>query len=227
MATPNQASHMTAIVASGYLFADELAYHVDVYQGDTPASLLERHAPGANVKNAAVIDIDIPGNTEPLPPEADEPVVVVGDSPRTSVFVCGGRDLQSPSDPMTKDVSSGSDVQEGKGGDVVEAAVPPPGTPAATAPELTTPERVEEPQSEKPVEGDGTVEMEIEDLVPPPEEPAAATATAPEDTNDPTAPLAETAERPFSRTRRAPKSKVNRHTRRIPHVPGSLKIELA
>lgn len=213
---------MTAIVASGYLFADELAYHVDVYQGDTPASLLERHAPGAIVKTAAVIDIDIPGNTEPLPLEADEPVVVVGDSPRTSVFVCGELGHGAPQGTASP-----------------EPIPPPPETPAtadtpaaepAATPELTTPERVEEPQPEEPAaEDDGTVEMEIEDLTPPPEEPetAAGAAAAPEDTNDPTPPLAESAERPFSRTRRAPKTKANRHTRRIPHVPRSLKIELA
>jgi len=217
MTPPNQASLMTAIVASGYLFADELAYHVDVYQGDTPASLLERHAPGASVKKAAVIDIDIPGSTEPLALEADELVVVVGNSPRTSVFVYG----------------ENKDVQEEKGSVVVEpaapAAKPAPEATAAAAepvPELTPPERVEDPQPEEPApEEDGTIEMEVEDLAPTPQDTAADTAAA--DTTDPSAPLAESAERPFSRTRRALKSKANRHTRRIPHVPKSLKIELA
>lgn len=78
-----------AIVASGYLFADDLAYHVDVYQGDTPADLLERHVPQALVKSSAVLDIDVPGQTVPLSIEPNEPVVVVGSSPRTSVFVYG------------------------------------------------------------------------------------------------------------------------------------------
>lgn len=199
---------MTAIVASGYLFTNELAYHVDVYQGDTPASLLERHAPGATLKAAAVIDIDIPGNTEPLPLEADEPVVVVGNSPRTSVFVCG----------------ESGDLQEEKGGEVVESAAPPSeiSAPAAAAPELTTTsDQVKDPPPPPPTEeeddDDGTTEIEVEDLAPPPEDT----------TTDSSSPLAESAERPFSRTRRAPKSKANRHTRRILHVPRSLKIELA
>jgi len=185
---------MTAIVASGYLFANELAYHVDVYQGDTPTSLLKRHAPNATVKSAAVIDIDIPGSTKPLPLEADEPVVVVGNSPRTSVFVCG--EMQEEGDQENVEPTASADAE-----------------PAADGAKLTTPERVEE---------DDSVEMEVEDLVPSPEtaEPIAA-----ENTNDPTPPLAESDERPFSRTRRAPKSKTNRHTRRIPHVPRSLKIE--
>lgn len=203
---------MAAIVASGYLFADELAYHVDVYQGDTPTSLLERHAPGATVKTAAVIDIDIPGSTEPLPLEADEPVVVVGNSPRTSVFVYG----------ETRDSNQ---VQEEKKNDL-GAQLPKTSDHEKTKnAELTTLKRVEEPQSEEAVaQEDDAVEMEVEDLVPSPD---SADPTSSEDINAPTSPLAESAERPFSRTRRAPKSKANRHTRRIPHVPRSLKIELA
>jgi hypothetical protein len=76
-----------AIVASGYLFSDETAFHVDVFQGDTPYGLIERHCPGSIIKSAAVLDVDVPGQTVPVAIEGDEPVVVVGSSPRTSVFV--------------------------------------------------------------------------------------------------------------------------------------------
>ena len=76
-----------AIVASGYLFSDDTAFHVDVFQGDTPCSLMARHAPGSIVKSAAVLDVDVPGQTLPVALDDDEPVVVVGSSPRTSVFV--------------------------------------------------------------------------------------------------------------------------------------------
>jgi len=208
---------MTAIVASGYLFADELAYHVDVYQGDTPATLLERHAPGATVKNAAVIDIDIPGNTEPLPLEADEPVVVVGNSPRTSVFVCG------ESGCLQEEKGCRVDHRASQGTQSPEPISSPPKTHTADSagvPELTTSHRVKNP-APAPAKGDeddddGTTEIEVEDLAPPSEDTTA----------DPSTPVAESAERPFSRTRRAPKSKANRHTRRIPHVPRLFKIEL-
>ncbi len=104
---------MTAIVASGYLFTEDQAYHVDVYQGDTPACLLDRHTPGAQVKRAAVLDIDVPGQTLPLEIQADEPVVVVGASPRTSVFVYGEVPSVSP------------DVVALKDGKVVSAPAPP------------------------------------------------------------------------------------------------------
>ena len=76
-----------AIVASGYLFSDDTAFHVDVFQGDTPCSLMARHSPGSIVKSAAVLDVDVPGQTLPVPLADEEPVVVVGSSPRTSVFV--------------------------------------------------------------------------------------------------------------------------------------------
>ena len=120
-----------AIVASGYLFADELAYHVDVYQGDTPAALLDRHAHGNVVKSAAVLDIDVPGQTLPLPIEADEPVVVVGASPRTSVFVYG--EVPEPTAPI--------DVLPASADAVGPAAkpTPRPDTPVAAAPPLPAP----------------------------------------------------------------------------------------
>ena len=89
------------IVASGYLFSDDTAFHVDVFQGDTPSLLMTRHAPGSIVKSAAVIDIDVPGQTVPVVLADDEPVVVVGSSPRTSVFVYAetpDEDSQIPSD---------------------------------------------------------------------------------------------------------------------------------
>lgn len=199
-----------AIVATGYLFADELAYHVDVYQGDTASTLLERHAPTAFVKNAAVIDIDIPGNTSPLPLSADEPIVVVGQSPRTSVFVYG----ESAKQEAAEDTK---EMQEGSVGDVVANA------------EADGAVADEEGVREASV-ADDAVEMEVEDLTPPPapftDYLNSATAAGSPNT-DTTSPLAEIDERPFSRTRRAQKSKANRHTRRIPHVPKSLKIELA
>ena len=90
-----------AIVASGYLFSDDTAFHVDVFQGDTPCSLMARHAPGSIVKSAAVLDVDVPGQTIPVPLADDEPVVVVGSSPRTSVFVYAespDEESQPPSD---------------------------------------------------------------------------------------------------------------------------------
>ena len=202
---------MTAIVASGYLFANELAYHVDVYEGDTPTTLLERHASGATVKNAAVIDIDIPGNSEPLPLEADEPVVVVGNSPRTSVFVYGEGGERTKN--FTPTMQEGVGVKSGEHyTDSVAAA-------AAPAPKLTPSKQVKDLQPKELVE-DGTTEIEVEDLMSHPQADEEATT-------DPTTPLAETVERPFSRTRRVPKSKANRHTRRITHIPKSLKIELA
>jgi hypothetical protein len=90
-----------AIVASGYLFSDDTAFHVDVFQGDTPCSLMARHAPGSIVKSAAVLDVDVPGQTIPVTLADDEPVVVVGSSPRTSVFVYAespDEESQPPSD---------------------------------------------------------------------------------------------------------------------------------
>ena len=90
-----------AIVASGYLFSDDTAFHVDVFQGDTPCSLMARHASGSIVKSAAVLDVDVPGQTIPVPLADDEPVVVVGSSPRTSVFVYAespDEESQPPSD---------------------------------------------------------------------------------------------------------------------------------
>jgi hypothetical protein len=90
-----------AIVASGYLFSDDTAFHVDVFQGDTPCSLMARHAPGSIVKSAAVLDVDVPGQTIPVALDDDEPVVVVGSSPRTSVFVYAetpDEESQPPSD---------------------------------------------------------------------------------------------------------------------------------
>lgn len=90
-----------AIVASGYLFSDDTAFHVDVFQGDTPCSLMARHSPGSIVKSAAVLDVDVPGQTLPVALDDDEPVVVVGSSPRTSVFVYAetpDEDSQPPSD---------------------------------------------------------------------------------------------------------------------------------
>jgi len=90
-----------AIVASGYLFSDDTAFHVDVFQGDTPCSLMARHSPGSIVKSAAVLDVDVPGQTIPVPLADDEPVVVVGSSPRTSVFVYAespDEETQPPSD---------------------------------------------------------------------------------------------------------------------------------
>jgi len=216
-----------AIVASGYLFADELAYHVDVYQGDTASTLLERHAPTASVKNAAVIDIDIPGNTSPLPLSADEPIVVVGQSPRTSVFVYGESAKQEAAE-------GAKEMQEGEVDDAepvaatATAGVTADGANAAAADGVVAENgRVKEASA-----GDGpdAVEMEVEDLTPPPapstDDPNSA-ITADSPNTDTTPPLAETDERPFSRTRRAQKSKANRHTRRISHVPKSLKIELA
>jgi hypothetical protein len=114
-----------AIVASGYLFADELAYHVDVFQGDTPSGLLSRYAPGAQVVSAAVLDIDVPGQTCPLELEPDEPVVVVGASPRTSVFVYG----ETPSSVETKALQEGGLVCT----QVVQEE-PPPTTDDPTSP---------------------------------------------------------------------------------------------
>lgn len=90
-----------AIVASGYLFSDDTAFHVDVFQGDTPCSLMARHSPGSIVKSAAVLDVDVPGQTLPVPLADEEPVVVVGSSPRTSVFVYAetpDEESQPPSD---------------------------------------------------------------------------------------------------------------------------------
>jgi hypothetical protein len=90
-----------AIVASGYLFSDDTAFHVDVFQGDTPCSLMARHSPGSIVKSAAVLDVDVPGQTVPVHLADDEPVVVVGSSPRTSVFVYAespDEETQPPSD---------------------------------------------------------------------------------------------------------------------------------
>lgn len=90
-----------AIVASGYLFSDDSAFYVDVFNGDTPNSLMDRHAPGSRVVSAAVLDVDVPGQTLPVAIAADEPIVVVGSSPRTSVFVCAETmddESNSPSD---------------------------------------------------------------------------------------------------------------------------------
>jgi hypothetical protein len=189
---------MTAIVASGYLFAEEQAYHVDVYQGDTPTGLLERHAPGVHVKRAAVLDIDVPGQTIPLEIEADEPVVVVGASPRTSVFVYGEAPRVSP------------DVVAMQNGEVVAAtAAAPKEEPTPPPPPLAEPEVEAAPQIEaKPESEPGPTETATN------EPPTKRKEAVPTDV---------TRDERFARTRRLRKPKAERGTRRAPRV---IEIEL-
>ena len=227
-----------AIVASGYLFSDELVYHVDVYQGDTPASLLEQYAPGSRVKNAAVLDVDVPGQTVPFALEADEPVVVVGASPRTSVFVYGESPTaadEAQSDAPDADVQEAEAVQEEKGevvdvlpagadadavaaepstpadlGVEVEELVAAPPAPASTPQHPPTPPPLASPPSPPPPSPEPTVVAAPE--------PTVVAAPAP-----PAAPEPKTDER-FLKTRRLRKPRSDRGTRRAPRT---LKIELA
>jgi hypothetical protein len=196
-----------AIVASGYLFADDLAYHVDVFQGDTPSGLLSRYAPGTRVKSAAVLDIDVPGQTCPLELAADEPVVVVGASPRTSVFVYGESGSAVEPEALQEGglVSTQSPSKAAAPAPPAEPEPEPEPTASKSAPPSTLPPPP--PLADVPAPA------------PAPEEQESDATRAEEET-----PKAVDTDKPFAKTRRMRKPKAARGTRRAPKV---LKIELA